>query len=165
MCCKCWSQSWPIGRPRWTLVSALGPVIKAPADGKSELGGGVQLVATEWPLNRPPNLKTHNLREALSCARTPGESSSMWRCSQAEGKQELDVFWQPVSVGEVAAAGRETLSNILADLFLVCFPIVGIISTFLHVHPFGASIEYICSYLQRLDTKVRVTSVHKWCSY
>ncbi|KAG8003875.1 Ecto-NOX disulfide-thiol exchanger 2 [Nibea albiflora] len=31
--------------------------------------------------------------------------------------------------------------------------LVGIISTFLHVHPFGASIEYICSYLQRLDTK------------
>lgn len=31
----------------------------------------------------------------------------------------------------------------------------GIISTFLHVHPFGASIEYICSYLQRLDTKVK----------
>ncbi|KAK2083839.1 hypothetical protein P7K49_039075 [Saguinus oedipus] len=29
----------------------------------------------------------------------------------------------------------------------------GIISTFLHVHPFGASIEYICSYLQRLDNK------------
>lgn len=33
----------------------------------------------------------------------------------------------------------------------------GIISTFLHVHPFGASIEYICSYLQRLDTKVTGT--------
>lgn len=33
----------------------------------------------------------------------------------------------------------------------------GIISTFLHVHPFGASIEYICSYLQRLDTKVTDT--------
>ncbi|XP_074458140.1 ecto-NOX disulfide-thiol exchanger 2 isoform X6 [Larus michahellis] len=31
--------------------------------------------------------------------------------------------------------------------------LVGIISTFLHVHPFGASIEYICSYLQRLDSK------------
>ncbi|XP_029462977.1 ecto-NOX disulfide-thiol exchanger 2 isoform X2 [Rhinatrema bivittatum] len=31
--------------------------------------------------------------------------------------------------------------------------LIGIISTFLHVHPFGASIEYICSYLQRLDTK------------
>ncbi|XP_039975445.1 ecto-NOX disulfide-thiol exchanger 2-like isoform X2 [Xiphias gladius] len=32
--------------------------------------------------------------------------------------------------------------------------LVGIISTFLHVHPFGASIEYICSYLQCLDTKI-----------
>uniref|UniRef100_A0A8P4GAD1 Ecto-NOX disulfide-thiol exchanger 2 n=1 Tax=Dicentrarchus labrax TaxID=13489 RepID=A0A8P4GAD1_DICLA len=32
--------------------------------------------------------------------------------------------------------------------------ILWIISTFLHVHPFGASIEYICSYLQRLDTKI-----------
>ncbi|KAK3558351.1 hypothetical protein QTP86_017244 [Hemibagrus guttatus] len=34
-----------------------------------------------------------------------------------------------------------------------------IISTFLHVHPFGASIEYICSYLQRLDTKISTTEV------
>ncbi|XP_077165394.1 ecto-NOX disulfide-thiol exchanger 2 isoform X2 [Paroedura picta] len=32
--------------------------------------------------------------------------------------------------------------------------LVGIISAFLHVHPFGASIEYICSYLQRLDSKI-----------
>ncbi|KAM4663425.1 LOW QUALITY PROTEIN: ecto-NOX disulfide-thiol exchanger 2 [Discoglossus pictus] len=30
----------------------------------------------------------------------------------------------------------------------------GIISTFLHVHPCGASTEYICSYLQQLDRKV-----------
>ncbi|XP_039621918.1 ecto-NOX disulfide-thiol exchanger 2 isoform X2 [Polypterus senegalus] len=37
--------------------------------------------------------------------------------------------------------------------------LVGIISTFLHVHPFGASIEYICSYLQRLDTKINTTEV------
>uniref|UniRef100_A0A8C5H025 RRM domain-containing protein n=1 Tax=Gouania willdenowi TaxID=441366 RepID=A0A8C5H025_GOUWI len=37
--------------------------------------------------------------------------------------------------------------------------LVGIISTFLHVHPFGASIEYICSYLQRLDTKINHAEV------
>ncbi|XP_030620939.1 ecto-NOX disulfide-thiol exchanger 2 isoform X2 [Chanos chanos] len=37
--------------------------------------------------------------------------------------------------------------------------LVGIISTFLHVHPFGASIEYICSYLQRLDTKISAMEV------
>ncbi|MEE6528788.1 hypothetical protein FKM82_017380, partial [Ascaphus truei] len=30
----------------------------------------------------------------------------------------------------------------------------GIISTFLHVHPRGASMEYICSYLQQVDSKV-----------
>ncbi|XP_068437566.1 ecto-NOX disulfide-thiol exchanger 2-like isoform X2 [Clinocottus analis] len=37
--------------------------------------------------------------------------------------------------------------------------LVGIIATFLHVHPFGASIEYICSYLQRLDTKINTGKV------
>ncbi|XP_038050272.1 ecto-NOX disulfide-thiol exchanger 1-like [Patiria miniata] len=32
--------------------------------------------------------------------------------------------------------------------------LVGIISTFLHVHPFGASVEYLWSYLQRLSFNV-----------
>uniref|UniRef100_UPI00398EDE5A ecto-NOX disulfide-thiol exchanger 1-like n=1 Tax=Pristiophorus japonicus TaxID=55135 RepID=UPI00398EDE5A len=32
--------------------------------------------------------------------------------------------------------------------------LVGIISTFLHVHPFGANFEYLWSYLQRLDAKI-----------
>ncbi|XP_048458499.1 ecto-NOX disulfide-thiol exchanger 1-like [Rhincodon typus] len=31
---------------------------------------------------------------------------------------------------------------------------ISIISTFLHVHPFGANIEYLWSYLQRLDAKI-----------
>ncbi|XP_017362991.1 ecto-NOX disulfide-thiol exchanger 2 isoform X1 [Cebus imitator] len=39
--------------------------------------------------------------------------------------------------------------------------LVGIISTFLHVHPFGASIEYICSYLQRLDNKICTSDVER----
>ncbi|XP_078067727.1 ecto-NOX disulfide-thiol exchanger 2-like isoform X2 [Mustelus asterias] len=37
--------------------------------------------------------------------------------------------------------------------------LVGIISTFLHVHPFGASIDYICSYLQRLDAKISPSEI------
>uniref|UniRef100_A0AAY4BM93 RRM domain-containing protein n=1 Tax=Denticeps clupeoides TaxID=299321 RepID=A0AAY4BM93_9TELE len=38
---------------------------------------------------------------------------------------------------------------------VVCSPpFTGIISTFLHVHPFGANIEYLWSYIQRLDTKI-----------
>lgn len=30
----------------------------------------------------------------------------------------------------------------------------GIMSTFLHVHPFGANLEYLWSYMQRLDSQV-----------
>lgn len=63
-------------------------VSELPADGHSELGEKVQLVAAEQPLNTPTNLKEHNLAEALSGAGTPGEATSPWRCSQAEGKQE-----------------------------------------------------------------------------
>ncbi|KAI3355745.1 hypothetical protein L3Q82_004205 [Scortum barcoo] len=33
--------------------------------------------------------------------------------------------------------------------------LLGIISTFLHVHPFGANLEYLWSYIQRLDSKVK----------
>jgi len=33
----------------------------------------------------------------------------------------------------------------------------GIISTFLHVHPFGANLEYLWSYIQRLDSKVKMS--------
>lgn len=50
----------------------------------------------------------------------------------------------------VLAAAGTSLPRVTFVLFLS----PGIISTFLHVHPFGASIEYICSYLQRLDSKV-----------
>uniref|UniRef100_A0A8C5N190 Ecto-NOX disulfide-thiol exchanger 1-like n=1 Tax=Gouania willdenowi TaxID=441366 RepID=A0A8C5N190_GOUWI len=32
--------------------------------------------------------------------------------------------------------------------------LLGIISTFLHVHPFGANLEYLWSYIQRMDSKV-----------
>uniref|UniRef100_A0A8C9TE64 Ecto-NOX disulfide-thiol exchanger 1 n=1 Tax=Scleropages formosus TaxID=113540 RepID=A0A8C9TE64_SCLFO len=32
--------------------------------------------------------------------------------------------------------------------------LLGIVSTFLHVHPFGANIEYLWSYIQRLDSKI-----------
>lgn len=73
-----------------------------------------------------------------------GNESSMSRvcaCSQEkEGPVEKTLNNSPVK------SEREAL-------------LVGIISTFLHVHPFGASIEYICSYLQRLDSKICTTEV------
>nr|BAE24174.1 unnamed protein product [Mus musculus] len=56
--------------------------------------------------------------------------------SSQEGEQPLEK----TAVSNPVKSEREAL-------------VVGIISTFLHVHPFGASIEYICSYLNRLDNK------------
>ncbi|XP_058470198.1 ecto-NOX disulfide-thiol exchanger 1 isoform X3 [Solea solea] len=32
--------------------------------------------------------------------------------------------------------------------------LLGVVSTFLHVHPFGANLEYLVSYIHRLDSKV-----------
>lgn len=42
----------------------------------------------------------------------------------------------------------------LSGMSHVCLFNPGIISTFLHVHPFGANIEYLWSYMQQLDSKV-----------
>ncbi|KAM6970774.1 ecto-NOX disulfide-thiol exchanger 1 [Aplochiton taeniatus] len=39
--------------------------------------------------------------------------------------------------------------------------LLGIISTFLHVHPFGANIEYLWSYIQRLDAKVSALELER----
>ncbi|GIY07608.1 ecto-NOX disulfide-thiol exchanger 1 [Caerostris darwini] len=36
---------------------------------------------------------------------------------------------------------------------------VSLIATFLHVHPFGASIDYICSYLNKIDSTVSTRDV------
>lgn len=59
------------------------------------------------------------------------------------------------SAGELVFSAGSCLVRMMFLLFLSA----GIISTFLHVHPFGASIEYICSYLQRLDSKVGVLAL------
>uniref|UniRef100_A0A6I8N8C4 Ecto-NOX disulfide-thiol exchanger 1 n=1 Tax=Ornithorhynchus anatinus TaxID=9258 RepID=A0A6I8N8C4_ORNAN len=37
--------------------------------------------------------------------------------------------------------------------------LIGIISTFLHVHPFGANIEYLWSYMQQLDTRISANEI------
>ena len=37
--------------------------------------------------------------------------------------------------------------------------LIGLISTFLNVHPFGANIDYICSFLHQIDSSIRVRDV------
>uniref|UniRef100_A0A672MND2 Ecto-NOX disulfide-thiol exchanger 2 n=1 Tax=Sinocyclocheilus grahami TaxID=75366 RepID=A0A672MND2_SINGR len=99
------------------------------------------------------------LREDLKQRETELEKNS-------EEKQQLESF----SVQCLKSVIYELLKGFGTDFifilywkiyqgFIFGFASTGIISTFLHVHPFGASIEYICSYLQRLDTKISTTEV------
>uniref|UniRef100_H2RLU8 Ecto-NOX disulfide-thiol exchanger 1 n=1 Tax=Takifugu rubripes TaxID=31033 RepID=H2RLU8_TAKRU len=39
--------------------------------------------------------------------------------------------------------------------------LLGIMSTFLHVHPFGANLEYLWSYIQRLDSQVSAADLER----
>ncbi|XP_055499773.1 ecto-NOX disulfide-thiol exchanger 2-like isoform X4 [Leucoraja erinacea] len=71
---------------------------------------------------------------------TDNEGNNITRCTILGSIQEQDGELDKVIPGPVRSE-REAL-------------LVGIISTFLHVHPFGASIDYMCSYLQRLDAKI-----------
>lgn len=89
---------------------------------------------------------SHNIQEPPNSAGTLGDARrrrmrrpSSCSLSVCDRRQGLEEPWH--------------VSALTPLLWLVCST-PGIISTFLHVHPFGASIEYICSYLQRLDTKV-----------
>lgn len=47
-------------------------------------------------------------------------------------------------------------STVMSLFYISSFVIVSaLVTTFLHVHPFGANIDYIWSYLHRLDVKIR----------
>lgn len=46
-------------------------------------------------------------------------------------------------------------TNFKCSSFSVCIMVSGLISTFLHVHPFGAGVDYIWSFLQKLEPTLR----------
>ncbi len=37
--------------------------------------------------------------------------------------------------------------------------VAGLISIFLHIHPFGAGVDYICSFLQKILPPLKVTEI------
>ncbi|XP_053554895.1 ecto-NOX disulfide-thiol exchanger 2 [Bombina bombina] len=81
----------------------------------------------------------HHLQESVSSpstSETTLETEQAWYCHT-----------QPVRRPPSNAEDRPLKNEREALL-------IGIISTFLHVHPYGASMDYICSYLQQLDQKV-----------
>uniref|UniRef100_A0A673FVZ2 Ecto-NOX disulfide-thiol exchanger 2-like n=1 Tax=Sinocyclocheilus rhinocerous TaxID=307959 RepID=A0A673FVZ2_9TELE len=94
------------------------------------------------------------LREDLKQRETELEKNS-------EEKQQLESQIQSLKdrIQAFPTSHALPVSYRRLSFFIFGFSSTGIISTFLHVHPFGASIEYICSYLQRLDTKISTTEV------
>ncbi|XP_020358230.1 ecto-NOX disulfide-thiol exchanger 2-like isoform X2 [Oncorhynchus kisutch] len=89
-----------------------------------------------------------SLKEGLQSLKTltthtPQEASALEVVSCSQEKESLPPEKSP---SNPVHSEREAL-------------LVGIISAFLHVHPFGASIEYICSYLQQLNTKINTGEV------
>ncbi|XP_064422662.1 ecto-NOX disulfide-thiol exchanger 2 isoform X2 [Latimeria chalumnae] len=85
------------------------------------------------------------IREERQTDHSIGEINDLSTCQVSGSSQEKEGQPERIQSGLVRSE-REAL-------------LVGIISTFLHVHPFGASIEYICSYLQRLDNKICTSEV------
>uniref|UniRef100_A0A672MN53 Ecto-NOX disulfide-thiol exchanger 2 n=1 Tax=Sinocyclocheilus grahami TaxID=75366 RepID=A0A672MN53_SINGR len=94
------------------------------------------------------------LREDLKQRETELEKNSEEKQQLESQIQSLKDRIQAFPTSHALPVSYRRLSG-----FIFGFASTGIISTFLHVHPFGASIEYICSYLQRLDTKISTTEV------
>uniref|UniRef100_A0A3B3YZZ5 RRM domain-containing protein n=1 Tax=Poecilia mexicana TaxID=48701 RepID=A0A3B3YZZ5_9TELE len=77
-------------------------------------------------------------------------------------QQELLSLQEKLSSKETELEqAREEHHYLELECYIQCFFFLfssflstGIISTFLHVHPFGANLEYLWSYIQRLDSKV-----------
>uniref|UniRef100_A0A4W5S157 Ecto-NOX disulfide-thiol exchanger 1 n=1 Tax=Hucho hucho TaxID=62062 RepID=A0A4W5S157_9TELE len=59
-----------------------------------------------------------------------------------------------LSISHLSISLGVSVSLSISHLSISLFVSAGIISTFLHVHPFGANIDYLWSYIQRLDTTV-----------
>ncbi|XP_035288883.1 ecto-NOX disulfide-thiol exchanger 2-like isoform X4 [Anguilla anguilla] len=100
--------------------------------------------ALAFPPTQPPQLESAEQDDG-------GMEESTTQASESAAPTVLSCTQEKESPPEVAPTSpiqseREAL-------------LVGIISTFLHVHPFGASIEYICSYLQCMDTKISTAEV------
>ncbi|XP_064206638.1 ecto-NOX disulfide-thiol exchanger 2-like isoform X4 [Anguilla rostrata] len=100
--------------------------------------------ALAFPPTQPPQLESAEQDDG-------GMEESAAQASESAAPTVLSCTQEKESPPEVAPTSpiqseREAL-------------LVGIISTFLHVHPFGASIEYICSYLQCMDTKISTAEV------
>ncbi|XP_064638616.1 ecto-NOX disulfide-thiol exchanger 2-like [Lineus longissimus] len=93
---------------------------------------------------------------------------------QTEKGEENDIDKKDDSVKDLASTSDDTASASVGSSVRVEPVIVtssgltekearyvGVISTFLHVHPFGANIDYIHSFLMRLSIKIRSSEIEE----
>ncbi|CAB3362096.1 Hypothetical predicted protein [Cloeon dipterum] len=76
-------------------------------------------------------------------------SSDSAKGDSSSGQQSPDVDSEIVSVSDLKSSSISTNDAKL----------IGLISMFLHVHPFGAGIDYIWSYLQKVEPNLRTSEV------
>ncbi|XP_062907248.1 ecto-NOX disulfide-thiol exchanger 1 isoform X3 [Mobula hypostoma] len=86
-------------------------------------------------------------KKELELEKVKEEKSEVQALLASLKEKKSNAFTQSRRTSEGDAATQSLKSEKEALL-------VGIISAFLHVHPFGANIEYLWSYLQRLDAKI-----------
>ncbi|KAK2165873.1 hypothetical protein NP493_1345g00061 [Ridgeia piscesae] len=98
---------------------------------------------------RDAKLSEENFQKAKedACTAKTAEDTRAEGDTTTEGSRSTDTISVTLSVPP-----DSTLTEVEARL-------IGVIATFLHVHPFGASIDYICSYLTRLEMKTRSSEI------
>ncbi|XP_072266275.1 ecto-NOX disulfide-thiol exchanger 1 isoform X1 [Pyxicephalus adspersus] len=91
------------------------------------------------------------LKEQLKNAKEVADSNSHDYLCKENGIVSVAVFNHDKE--KDAEKQRQTLKSEKEAL------LIGIISTFLNVHPFGANIEYLWSYLQQLDSRISASEI------
>ncbi|XP_075055858.1 ecto-NOX disulfide-thiol exchanger 1 isoform X2 [Mixophyes fleayi] len=91
------------------------------------------------------------LKEQLKSAKEGADSNTHDYLAKENGTVSVAVFNHDKE--KDAEKQRQTLKSEKEAL------LIGIISTFLNVHPFGANIEYLWSYLQQLDSRISANEI------
>ncbi|XP_033110321.1 ecto-NOX disulfide-thiol exchanger 2-like [Anneissia japonica] len=94
------------------------------------------------------NLKKHDEEKKKQETEKPSELTNWLKTSTSSRDVDSENKEKTSSSKEGSETTPETVLTETDGM------LVGLLATFLHVHPFGASIEYLWSYLQRLDPKV-----------
>ncbi|XP_040197228.1 ecto-NOX disulfide-thiol exchanger 1 isoform X3 [Rana temporaria] len=91
------------------------------------------------------------LKEQLKNAKEVADSNSHDYLCKENGTVGVAVFNHDKE--KDAEKQRQTIKSEKEAL------LIGIVSTFLNVHPFGANIEYLWSYLQQLDSRISANEI------